>query len=71
MSCRLLPLIVTFGAAMMLDTSVKMLQTRYFRTDEEKVQGRYLAFIPSGAGANPSSQEAVFQMAGTASRRGE
>jgi integrase len=34
-----------FGAAMMLGTSVKMLQTRYFHMDEEKLHKRYLAFM--------------------------
>jgi integrase len=34
-----------FGAAMMLGTSVKMLQTRYFHMDEEKLHARYLEFM--------------------------
>jgi integrase len=34
-----------FGAALMLGTSVKMLQTRYFHMDEEKLHQRYLAFM--------------------------
>lgn len=34
-----------FGAAMMLGTSVKMLQTRYFHMDEEKLHKRYLEFM--------------------------
>lgn len=34
-----------FGAAMMLGTSVKMLQTRYFHMDEEKLHARYLQFM--------------------------
>ncbi len=36
-----------FGAAMMLGTSVKMLQTRYFHMDMEKLHERYLAFMAS------------------------
>jgi integrase len=34
-----------FGAAMMLGTSVRMLQTRYFHMDMEKLHARYLAFM--------------------------
>ena len=34
-----------FGAAMMLGTSVKMLQTRYFHMDEEKLHARYMQFM--------------------------
>jgi hypothetical protein len=30
---------------MMLGTSVKMLQTRYFHMDEEKLHRRYLEFM--------------------------
>ena len=30
---------------MMMGTSVKMLQTRYFHMDEEKLHARYLAFM--------------------------
>jgi integrase len=41
-----------FGAVMMLGTSVKMLQTRYFHMDEEKLHARYLAFM-SGESARP------------------
>ena len=41
-----------FGAAMMLGTSVKMLQTRYFHMDEGKLHQRYLAFV---AGQQPFS----------------
>jgi integrase len=37
-----------FGAAMMLGTSVKMLQTRYFHMDEEKLHRRYLEFMAGG-----------------------
>ena len=40
-----------FGAAMMLGTSVKMLQTRYFHMDEEKLHARYLQFM---AGQTPA-----------------
>ena len=34
-----------FGGAMMMGTSVKMLQTRYFHMDEEKLHARYLQFM--------------------------
>jgi hypothetical protein len=34
-----------FGCAMMMGTSVKMLQTRYFHMDEEKLHRRYLEFM--------------------------
>lgn len=34
-----------FGAAMMLGTSVKMLQIRYFHMDEEKLHARHLQFM--------------------------
>lgn len=34
-----------FGCAMMMGTSVKMLQTRYFHMDEEKLHARYLQFM--------------------------
>jgi len=39
-----------FGAALMLGTSVKMLQQRYFHMDEEKVHERYLAFMAGQKG---------------------
>jgi integrase len=41
-----------FGAAMMLGTSVKMLQTRYFHMDEEKLHARYLQFMATQTPAN-------------------
>jgi hypothetical protein len=37
------------GAAMMLGTSVKMLQTRYFHMDVEKLHDRHLAFMSARA----------------------
>ncbi len=40
-----------FGAAMMLGTSVKMLQTRYFHMDEEKLHARYLQFMAGQSAA--------------------
>lgn len=47
-----------FGAAMMLGTSVKMLQTRYFHMDEQKLHERYLAFMAAAGGDRPGSREA-------------
>jgi hypothetical protein len=43
-----------FGAAMMLGTSVKMLQTRYFHMDEEKLHARYLQFMAANENAPAS-----------------
>ena len=34
-----------FGCALMMGTSVKMLQARYFHMDEEKLHAKYLAFM--------------------------
>jgi len=41
-----------FGAAMMLGTSVKMLQTRYFHMDEDKLHSRYLRFMATTASSS-------------------
>jgi integrase len=37
-----------FGCAMMMGTSVKMLQTRYFHMDEEKLHTKYLSYMGGG-----------------------
>ena len=39
-----------FGAAMMLGTSVKMLQTRYLHMDMDKLHEQYLQFMADKAG---------------------
>jgi integrase len=49
-----------FGTAMMLGTSVKMLQTRYFHMDEEKLHARYLQFMATTA---PQASGVAFPVA--------
>jgi integrase len=44
-----------FGAAMMLGTSVKMLQTRYFHMDMDKLHERFLAYHHSQQAAKASA----------------